>query len=133
MTNQATFNRLAANATAVNAAMIGEYTCPCCKRDGLYGDEMRAESTANGRDLHFHEMVQKYGSPVCHDCADNLPYMGGGQEQSGYVPCDKCAGNSRANNARVYDRVRGVMVNNWCVRCDGYGRVFVGEVEGVSA
>lgn len=44
---------------------------------------------------------------------------------AGYVACTECAGTS--GNVRTWDRVRGQMLNGWCIRCDGDQRVFIGR------
>ena len=47
------------------------------------------------------------------------------EAQAGYITCNECSGTS--GNVRTWDRVRGIMVNGWCIRCDGDGRVYVGQ------
>lgn len=76
--------------------------CEECLRNNLRRDEMSPN--------------KRFGYPICCDCADMI--------LSGYVVCGECKGKSA--NTRRYHSVRGEFYNDWCIRCDGRRRVFVG-------
>lgn len=46
------------------------------------------------------------------------------QMPAGFIPCNECSGTS--GNTRPFDYVRGQYHNDWCPRCDGYQRLYVG-------
>mgnify|MGYP003624838096 CR=1 FL=1 len=47
------------------------------------------------------------------------------QMPTGFIPCNECSGTS--GNTRHFDYVRGQYHNDWCPRCDGDQRLYVGE------
>lgn len=80
----------------------GDCICEECMRHDLRHDQMSPN--------------KRFGYPICKACADMI--------LSGYVVCDECRGKKA--NTRRYHSVRGEFYNDWCIRCDGRRRVFVG-------
>jgi len=44
---------------------------------------------------------------------------------AGYIPCNECSGTGSPSTH--YDYVRGNNHTQFCARCDGDGRVYVGK------
>lgn len=76
--------------------------CPECARGGFWAREMSSDP--------------RFRNPICKWCAARI--------KSGYVPCSECHG--APTGKLLYDHVRGTSQAQWCIRCDGYGRVYVG-------
>ena len=81
---------------------VGDCICEECGKNDLLPEQMS--------DNH------RFGYPICADCAEMI--------LSGYVHCNECRG--KPAGIRRYDAVRGESYTDWCVRCDGRRKVFVG-------
>jgi hypothetical protein len=83
----------------------GDCTCLECGATGLASFMMAEHPALKG--------------PTCQSCLNRI--------LSGYVRCDECRGTG--GNTRMYHPVRGEPYNDWCERCNGDQRVFVGVPE----
>lgn len=78
--------------------------CLECGRNNLAPDDMATDT--------------RFKSPTCAVCEKRI--------KSGYVPCSECHGSARRSNVRQFHSVRREFYNDWCPRCNGDGRVYVG-------
>lgn len=80
----------------------GECSCDECGAENLNRDEISPNKA--------------FAVTTCKACEERI--------LSGWMECSACKGTS--GNVRRFHPIRGEYYNDWCERCDGDQRIFVG-------
>ena len=99
--------------------MDGHCVCDRCKVGTFSRDDMQT--------VQPHEQIArraaKHGTNFCAQCIE-LMYYAADDAANPHMRKEaaKPICHHHVDHRRIYDRVRGVHVNEWCPHCNGYGQ-----------